>query len=495
MTADLSSTSKIRRDNGGDSIWVRLRRAIIRIDARQRSDHVVYLVASLAYFTLLALVPISAISLSVITAFFSNEQEDIFELVTKSVLPFDEELLVVKQDEAPLSPVGVEIRSASTEQNLGPGSPTGVIGSHEPQVKPVRLSQLHDEFKKQLRDFVAQAKGLGPIGIVFLIITGFWLFDSIEDAFNSIWRVEKRRPFIRRFIIFWAVLTLTPLLMVGPVIVNRYFATKTFAVDLDFVWGAVSFLLTWFAIWLLYMLVPNGNVGLRPAVTSSFVVALLWEIAKRGFAEYVVRSHSYSTIYGSMSIILFVLGWIYLTWWLILQGLELAAYLQFPDWDKATPYGDLAPEIALLYSWGGLYHVGKNFLKGQGGTSVDAVSDSLGLDQARVNKILDRMEERGLLVRNRDGEWYPAVALEQITWAEIAAKLEYDVESSDVSLSEWLDSALRARGLVGYRQETENLPTLDRLLKNRMDNSVFLSPQIEDSGSPALVLDAKSGKS
>lgn len=511
MTADPTLPSSNHRGNGPSKAWVRFQRAAVRIWERQRLDHVIYLAASLAYFTVLALVPISAISLSVIGAFFSKEQDAIFDMVTDAVLPFDEDLLVVKPNrpEPPIPGVeevigvGTSVPSASDVLNgVGSaasgltGEATGVVrlaeaenGSRE---GAVRLTELHDKFKEQLSGFVLGAKGLGPTGLIFLIITGLWLFESIEDAFNSIWRVEKRRPFVRRFIVFWSVLTLTPLLLVGPVILNRYIETRDFQLDLDFFWGIVSFLLTWFAIWLLYLLVPNGNVSLRPAAIGSFVVALLWEICKRLFAEYVVRSDSYTTIYGSISLILIVLGWIYLTWWLILEGLELAAYLEFPDWDKTMPYGDLAQEICLLYSWGGLYHVGKNFLKGEGGTSSDSVSESLGLDPARVNRLLDRMEQRGILVRNRDGDWYPAVALEHITWAEIAAKLEYEVGSSDISLSEWLDSALRARGLVGYRQETENLPTLDYLIKDRMDSPVLSPSRIEEARSPELVLETQS---
>lgn len=510
MSADPTTPSSAGRGNGSISSWVRFQRAAVRIWERQRLDHVVYLAASLAYFTVLALVPISAISLSVVGAFFSKEQDAIFDMVTDAVLPFDEDLLVVKPNRpdppipgvVEVTGVGTEVSSASEvldESGSAPSEPTGEPSGASPLPDPeygssqnaVRLTELHDKFKEQLTGFVSGARGLGPTGLIFLVITGLWLFESIEDAFNSIWRVEKRRPFVRRFMVFWIVVTLPPLLLAGPVFVNRYIETKDFQLDLDFFWGIVSFLLTWFAIWLLYLLVPNGNVSLRPAAIGSFVVALLWEACKRIFAEYVVRSDSYTTIYGSISLILIVLGWIYLTWWLILEGLELAAYLEFPDWDRTMPYGDLAPEICLLYSWGGLYHVGKNFLKGEGGTSSESISDSLGLDPARVNKLLDRMEQRGILVRNRDGSWFPAVALEHITWAEIAAKLEYDLGSSDISLSEWLDSALRARGLVGYHQDTEDLPTLDRVLKNRMDRPVIRASELEESGTPALVLEAE----
>ncbi len=485
--------------------FLQFRRALARIGARQRDDHVIYLAASLAYFSLLALVPISALSLSLFASFVSNDkdQEKIFNWVVGYVFPFDEDLRVDwngalkgaiegEEDfgeispEATMSPDRIAPATAAQTYRM-PASGTPEAGGEAirerfPGEKTQRettasnLDAIQEKFEGYVDEFVSQARGLKEIGLIFLIVAGFWLFDSIEDAFNKIWRSEKRRTFVRRFIIFWTVLTLAPLLMVGPVILNRFVESRHIPLNIEVFWGLLPYFLTWFAIWLMYMLIPNGIVDKKAAAASAFVVAILWELAKRAFAEYVANAESYQTVYGSLSIVLLVLAWFYYTWWLILEGLEVCAYLQYPDWDRMSRYGDLAPEIGLLYSWGGLFYAGQTFVQGKGGTATESISSALGLDQVRVLRILSDLERIGMLVRDQKGQWFPAIPLDQITWADVAAKLDYDIDSSTVSLSEWLESALRARGVVEYRQDTKRLPTLETLLKQHLDSAVLEDP-------------------
>jgi len=497
----MSITPKGRRPQERFRIgWIHFRRAVSRIWARQKADHVVYLSASLAYFSLLALVPISAISLSFFASFVSGEedQEKIFNWVVGYVFPFDEDLRVDwrgvggvdwgKESDDEVHAATPEISGGSPAASTREASaadaqrtpPPAAIGGATAETKKDGvhwdLAEIQKDFQEKMDAFVRQARGLKEIGFLILIIAGFWLFDSIEDAFNSIWRSEKRRPFVRRFIIFWTVLTLPPLLMVGPVILNRYLETRDIHPTLDVTLRLLPYFLTWLAVWLMYLLLPNGYVDLRAAGISAFVVAFFWEIVKRGFATYVSGAESYQIVYGSLSIILFVLAWVYYTWLLLLMGLEMTAYLQYPDWDKHTPYGELAPEISLLYSWGSLYYTGRNFVQGKGGTKTESISTELGLDHVRSLKVLQDLEAVGILVRDREGAWYPSIPLEKITWAEVASRLRFEVEPSSVSLSEWLESALRARGVVEYRQDTQRLPTLDSLLKQRMNRAVLAGP-------------------
>ncbi len=454
--------------------WRRTRRAVSRIWGRLHDDHVIYLAGSLAFFSVTALIPISAISLSLFASYINAEQEEIFyDYILEYIFPFSPEnrlnLGGLENGFKPPDTPGVadgQVVSSTGTAIVGP------IGFD--------LEEVESTLKQKIREFTNQAKSLGWVGLVFLLITGIWLFDSIEDAFNSIWRSEKRRPFVRRIMTFWTVLTLTPLLMVGPIVIDRYLRQRDLLPgELSWVssalgWGAfiLPYLLSWLAIWLLYVVVPNGVVAWKPAAISSLVVAFMWQALKIVFAYLVVNAGMYRFVYGTLGMVALVLAWIYYTWWVILAGLEMTSYLQYPDWDQPTPSSDLAPEISLLYSWGGLYLVGRSFQSGKGGISTESIAQTLSLHKPRTARLLENLEEKRILARDIKGLWYPAIPLSRVTWAEVARALDYEVDSSSIRLADWLESALQARGISEYRQDTRNLPSLAALLEQHLDGTV-----------------------
>lgn len=93
------------------------------------------------------------------------------------------------------------------------------------------------------------------------------------------------------------------------------------------------------------------------------------------------------------------------------------------------------------------------------------------------------MEKRGLIAQDRNGAWLPAVPLDRITWEDVSKAYDLGEENFPVRLSEWLESALQARGVVGYRQDTENLPSLEAILK-RQTEVKKISPPAEPHPMP-----------
>ncbi len=393
-----------------EKTWRRTRRAVSRIWGRLRDDHVIYLAGSLAFFSVTALIPISAISLSLFASYINAEQEEIFyDYILEYIFPFSPEnrLDLGGSGKVPGGGITADSQVANATGTIIT-APTGFD-----------LEEVENTLKQKIREFTDQARSLGWVGLVFLLITGIWLFDSIEDAFNSIWRSEKRRPFVRRIMTFWTVLTLTPLLMVGPIVIDRYLRQRDLLPgELSWVgsalgWGAfiIPYLLSWLAIWLLYVVVPNGVVAWKPAAVSSLLVAFLWQALKIVFAYCVVNAGMYRFVYGTLGMVALVLAWIYYTWWIILAGLEMTSYLQYPDWDQPAPLGDLAPEISLLYSWGGLYLVGRSFQSGKGGVSTESIAQTLSLHKPRTARLLENLEDKRILARDVKGLWYPAIPL------------------------------------------------------------------------------------
>jgi len=174
---------------------------------------------------------------------------------------------------------------------------------------------------------------IGVVGLVLLIWAALRLVVSTEDCFNHVYHAPKGRRWHLRITIYWAVLTLGPVLLALSV----YITTRLLnAVTTVAVVGWVAKLLaplaslavTWLLLILLYLLLPNARVKVRPAIAGAFVGAVLWELSKLGFGYYVAKAVGYSALYGSLGLVPLFLMWMYLTWLAILFGLEVSYVLQ-----------------------------------------------------------------------------------------------------------------------------------------------------------------------
>lgn len=484
-----------------------LTKALGRFWKRQSEDHVFFLAGSLAFYSLIALVPVSAISLSLYVSFFEKEQKEVYDWAVRYLFPFSQgtkfDFLVRDKPEG----IGVDAiipphpGGAMEELGLDSGMESGADSQtpRELTEAELKLQEFEDAIEKNITLFVEQAQKLGPIGLLALIITGIFLFDSIEDAFNTIWRVKNRRSFFKRFVNFWTFLAFLPIVMVGPVLIDQYIQRQVMGADLTWlrflygwIWVVLPFCITWLAVWMMYVHIPSESVDIKAAGISALVVAICWEIAKRLFAHYVSGASNYQIVYGSLSIIVFVLSWTYYTWWLLLLGLELTACIQFPPEDQLTSPWELAPEVRLLYSWGSIHETGRNFTQGKGPITLSQISETLGLNHVRVKPLLEEMEKKGLIAQDRNGAWLPAVPLDRITWEDVSKAYDLGEENLPVRLSEWLESALQARGVVGYRQDTENLPSLEAILKKQTEVKK-ISPPAEPHPRPEPPPGSESG--
>jgi membrane protein len=188
--------------------------------------------------------------------------------------------------------------------------------------------------QKYIEQFTHTTGRLTIFSLLFLAMTSIMVMVTIEQAFNDIWRVRLRRKLLHRFLTYWAILTLTPLLIGASLsLTSQLFALPLFGGQgvLRGVRGVVlqslpiSFEMLAFL--LLYTLVPNVPVKWRHALVGSVCAALFFETAKHGFAYYVTQVPTYQTIYGTLAALPIFLIWIYLSWLVILLGAVVAANL------------------------------------------------------------------------------------------------------------------------------------------------------------------------
>lgn len=187
--------------------------------------------------------------------------------------------------------------------------------------------------QSQLQQFIDQTTRLTAFGLMFLLISALLLLFTIEETLNKIWRVKESRSVVQRFLSYWAVLTLAPLLMGASLSLTSYLVSSAFgdegdgATARDLLLSAVPFLFELLAFVLLYLTVPNKPIRFSHAIAGGLTAAVLFEISKRGFTWYVSNFKNYEVIYGALSSIPIFLIWVYLSWLIVLIGAEITAVL------------------------------------------------------------------------------------------------------------------------------------------------------------------------
>lgn len=190
-----------------------------------------------------------------------------------------------------------------------------------------------DTIIAQLQEFSARQGGtLSGIGSVILILLGVALFNNIEHAFNDIWRIRTSRPLLNKFLTFYALITLAPLLITISVIESA--RVQIIMDDIPFV-ASVGYKLLPIGLAVIAFtsankLLPHTEVKWVPALVSGIVTAIAFELAKAGFNIYVnvFLIESYTNVYGAISLIPIFLVWVYVSWVIVLFGAELTYTIQ-----------------------------------------------------------------------------------------------------------------------------------------------------------------------
>ncbi|WHZ20536.1 MAG: Inner membrane protein YihY, formerly thought to be RNase BN [Rhodanobacteraceae bacterium] len=270
-----------------------------------------------------------------------------------------------------------------------------------------------------LLQFAANASKLTLMGVLVLLASALMMMSSIEDRFNRIWRVASPRKGSARLLLYWAALTLGPILVTAGVGVSswvyaqplwRGVAGHGFA---GFrLWLLAPFLITWTGLTVLYQVVPNCRVRWRDAISGALVAAVLFEFARKGFAAYVQGVANYKEVYGALAAIPIFLIWVYLSWVIVLLGAILAAALHAFEYRRSDEL--LPPGCEFV----GLLRVVQRFAEAQ--RTGEALDDA-GL-RARerfltadlLQRYLGDLQRAGLIRRAEGGGWLVARDLDSV---------------------------------------------------------------------------------
>ena len=184
-----------------------------------------------------------------------------------------------------------------------------------------------------LTQFAGRANRLGAVGLAALVVTAFALVVTIDRTLNSIWRVKRPRPLGQRVLIYWAVMTLGPLLLGISLSISSYVVSSSRGLVsampgvLHLLFDIIEFLLLAFGLSALYRYVPNTPVHRNHAWAGAIFSAIGIEVARRMLAVYLSKVPTYSLVYGAFATLPILLVWIYVVWIIVLFGAVIAAYL------------------------------------------------------------------------------------------------------------------------------------------------------------------------
>jgi membrane protein len=196
-------------------------------------------------------------------------------------------------------------------------------------------AQLNSQIFKYLNQFASKAKGLTTIGMILLFLTAVMTMMTVESAFNVIWRVRKARPIAQRILVYWAIITLGPILIGVSLSISSYLFTQSMTFSaaqritplIEWALAGAALPLTALAFTILYVYLPNCRVEWRDAVIGGVTAAIAFELAKRGFGYYVRRIPTYTAVYGAFAAVPLFLLWMYLCWFITLAGAMIASAL------------------------------------------------------------------------------------------------------------------------------------------------------------------------
>ena len=264
-------------------------------------DRCMQIASSLTFTTLLAIVPIITVALTLISAFpvFSDLMDHIERFLLQNMLP----------------------------------ESAGSIATYTEQ-------------------FSDNAAKLTAVGLAFLFVTAMIVLHTIDRAFNQIWRVPRPRTPVQRVFIYWALLTVGPILMGASLSLTSWLVSQSLGLVKDVpIAGIVllkimPILLTGFAFALLYTTLPNRRVLVRDALSGGFLAAIAFEGMKHGFAFYITQFPTYKLVYGAFASIPIFLLWIYLSWLVVLSGAVATAVM--PEWRERASQVEAVPGAQFL---------------------------------------------------------------------------------------------------------------------------------------------------
>jgi membrane protein len=338
-----------------------------------------------------------------------------------------------------------------------------------------------------------QVGRLGTIGLGMLLFTVLALLSNIEESFNYIWGVLETRSILRRFADYFSVLAFGPLLIVVAISLTATIQNMAFVADLrnsgvigaviGLGFKAVPYVAMWTAFTFLYLFMPNIRVHFSVAVIGGVCGGTIWQLVQLGYVHFQVGVGRYNAIYGTMAILPIFMVWLYLSWVIVLLGVELTATIQ--NLESVSHKMRAARRPIRRNDFVGLavlLCVVRAFRVGQTPIPVDRIATRLDLLEGQVVTIADELRGLGLLSsveeNSRGVAYLPARAPEGMLVLDLLMALRGDLP--EVTDAEGARDWSLIKGLLTDLDQAERT-VLDGMTLQQLADHVLPEPSHDDT--------------
>jgi membrane protein len=356
------------------SFWIRL---VVYCGGELKRDKARQVAAALTYHTVFSLVPMLVLALLVLQSVRGLES---------SVERFEDFVIQMLLPESAVDPVASPLRV-----------PNDLETQREFDEARALVREQFGNYIRRLREL--NLTGLGIAGLLVFLYGATSLLGTVERSFDSLYRAETRRSIRIRIPLYFTIMTLGPVLLVGGQVFKDQLLTRV-AETAGIAWLAgllatlAPILCTWVLFFAVFVLVPNTHVKRRAAIGGSLLTTILW-MSMQGAFEVYVSSTVITSLYGALAVVPILLLWIFLGWLVVLLGLEVSYSLQFLA-DRDPAKGDFEAPLSGDPGWlvPILTHIGRGFTDGRSTSRMSLRSDC-GLPLSTLASFLNRLESNG----------------------------------------------------------------------------------------------------
>lgn len=345
------------------------------------------------------------------------------------------------------------------------GGLNNVSSSLQDFLVEILLPSSLNQIINALNVFTDNSTKLGTYGIIFFLITVLVLMNNIENNLNAIWHCKRKRNFFQQFTIYTTVIVFASLLIGGNFSISGNILSgitdyaealkEPFLLILIYRLSSIIFITLTFM--LLILLIPSAKASVGSALTGAFTGALLWEIAKWIFKTWANNSVRNSVIYGALFLIPLLLVWLYVAWLIIMIAME-TAYVHNHRKDPHIQYNSgktISDSFEIMFN---IYiRTAELYFKGRKKASIAELVRLCALSENDVKEYTDRLISENLLIRSEEGDFLPGSPPENVKMVNLLTRISGMSDSSRRSVNDFT---------AGGEKELNNLTVSDLIRRN-----------------------------
>jgi membrane protein len=301
------------------------------------------------------------------------------------------------------------------------------------------LGQRGYDLTNQIMSFVDNVRGdvLGSLGLIFLLYTTVSMIQKVEESFNFVWRVAQPRSLMRRVSEYLSVMVIGPAVIVAALGLIAWFSNTSgmqaisrfepFGTMLVWLGRLTPYVMVTGVFAFVYAFMPNTRVLARAALIGGLFGGVVWAATGMIFTTFVVTSARNIVIYASFAIVIVALIWLHVSWLILLLGAQLSFYIQNPQYlrpgrSEIHLNASLRERVALSI----MYLIVSDYRSADHRWNTNKLADHLDLPGAGVNPIVEALERAKLVLLAEDETWVPARDPQTIELVEVIEAVRQD---------------------------------------------------------------------